>query len=176
MSRKNQSLIELAMGTDEAERVAVGLTYTLTFNLPLTGEIDYNIAPPDQAQWRAYLAAVPGNALRLLGSAHCHLYLPTRRALFFYAPWRDIGLNNLNLSAFVRHDPQTAVANSGSRRAIAGAPPRLPCTGRRPLGTRCGSTARYPARGGSICCCVCFSEHLNPRVRGQAHAANPLRR
>lgn len=33
--------------------------------------------------------------------------LPTRRALFFYAALRDIGIKNLDLSAFVRHDPQT---------------------------------------------------------------------
>lgn len=109
---KGRSLIAQALGTAEAERTqrraALGLTYTTSFNLALTAEVEHNSAAPNRQQWSAVSAAAPGNAARLLGTAEALQDLPVRQALFFYALWQDLGVKNLELSAFVRRDAETS--------------------------------------------------------------------
>ena len=108
------SLVTRAQGLRDPEhgqqRGAAGLTYTTDFNLSLTGEFEYNSAAPNRSQWDALRAGAPADALGLLATARAQQDLPVRQALFFYLSWRDLGVRNLDLSAFVRHD-----ADSNSR-------------------------------------------------------------
>lgn len=108
---KGRSLLAQTLGTPEPERTqrraALGLTYTTDFNLSLTAEAEYNSAAPDRQQWNSFTGAAPGNALSLLQASDTLQDLPLRRALFFYASWRDMVVKNLDLSAFVRHDSIT---------------------------------------------------------------------
>lgn len=108
---KGRSLIAQALGAAEPERMqrraALGLTYTTAFNLSLTAEAEYNSAAPNRRQWNAFSGAAQGNALRLLAASETPQDLPVRQALFFYLSWRDMGLRNLDLSAFLRRDSET---------------------------------------------------------------------
>ena len=109
---RGESLVAQALANAEPERMqrraALGLTYTTAFNLSLTAEVERNTAAPDRQQWDAFRAAAPGNALQLLGVSQMQQDLPVRQALFIYASWRDMMVKNLDLSAFVRRDSQTA--------------------------------------------------------------------
>ena len=108
---KGRSLVAQALGTAEPERTqrrtALGLTYTTAFNLSLTAEAEHNTAAPDRQQWSSASGAAPGNALRLLETSETLQDLPLRQALFFYSSWRDMGVRNLDLSAFIRWDAVT---------------------------------------------------------------------
>ena len=108
---RSRSLIAQSLGAPDPEQVqrrgAIGLTYTTGFDLSLTAEYEYNSAAPDRAQWDRYRSATVGNPLRLLQTAQTLQDLPMRRAAFFYAAWRDIGMKNLGLAAFVRRDQIT---------------------------------------------------------------------
>ena len=73
----------------------------------LTGEYEYNSAAPSRSQWDALRAAGPVDALGFLTTARAQQDLPVRQALFFYMSWRDVGVRNLDLSAFVRHDAES---------------------------------------------------------------------
>ena len=110
-SGKGKSLVAQAQGLPEAERVqrraTIGATYTTPFNLSLTAEAEHNSAAPNRAQWNAFIAAAPGNAQRLLGLSELQQDLPVRQALFLYAAWRDMGIRNLDFSAFIRRDGAT---------------------------------------------------------------------
>ncbi|MEO7115928.1 MAG: hypothetical protein ABIZ18_08705 [Caldimonas sp.] len=105
------SLVTQADGLKDPERSqqrgAAGLTYTTDFNLSLTAEYEYNSAAPSRTEWKAMTANGPSGALRLLLLARAQQDLPVRQALFMYASWRDVGIRNLDLSAFVRHDAQS---------------------------------------------------------------------
>ena len=108
---RSRSLTAQALGLPDAEkmqrRAAVGLTYTTTFNLSVTAELEHNSAAPDRVEWNSFRSAAPGNALRLLQTAQIRQDLPTRSALFMYAAWRDLGVKNFDVSAFVRRDQET---------------------------------------------------------------------
>lgn len=110
-SGKGRSLVAQAQGLPEAERTqrraALGLTYTTPFNLSLTAEAEHNSAAPNRVQLNAFSTAAPGNAQRLLGLSELQQDLPVRQALFFYAAWRDMGIRNLDFSAFIRRDGAT---------------------------------------------------------------------
>ena len=73
----------------------------------MTGELEYNSAGVDRGEWAAFTAGAPGNALKLLQTAQYQQDLPVRRAAFVHALWRDAGIKNLDLSAFVRRDAET---------------------------------------------------------------------
>jgi hypothetical protein len=108
---KGRTLVADALGTSDEERTqrraAVGMTYTTAFNLSFTAEAEYNSAAPDRRQWESFSSASPGNALRLLGTSEALQELAVRRALFFYAAWRDVGMRNLDVTAFMRRDMET---------------------------------------------------------------------
>ena len=70
-------------------------------------EADYNSAASDRQQWNTFSNGAPGNALRLLEASQTLQDLPVRQALFFYATWQNMGVRNLDLSAFVRRDSET---------------------------------------------------------------------
>ncbi len=109
---KSRSLTAQALGVPDPEkmhrRASVGLTYTTAFNLSLTAEFESNTAAPDQAEWNRFSTAAAGNALRLLQTAQIQQDLPTRRAVFVYVAWRDLGMKNFDVAAFVRRDQETA--------------------------------------------------------------------
>ncbi|MEO6408113.1 MAG: hypothetical protein ABIO45_05100 [Burkholderiaceae bacterium] len=108
---RSRSLTTQALGLPGPEkvqrRVAVGLTYTTAFNLSLTAEFESNSAAPDRAEWNRFSTAAAGNGLRLLQTAQTLQDLPTRRAVFVYAAWRDLGMKNFDVAAFVRRDQET---------------------------------------------------------------------
>ncbi len=108
---KSRSLTAQALGLPEAEkmqrRAAVGLTYTTAFNLSITGELESNTAAPDRGEWNVFRDAAAGNGLRLLQTAQILQDLPTRRAVFVHAAWRDLGMKNFDVAAFVRRDQET---------------------------------------------------------------------
>ena len=108
---KSRSLAAQALGLDEPERLqrraALGFTYTTSFNLSVTTELEYNSAAPDADQWNAWRSAAPTNPLRMLGTSLTRQDLPVRRAVFVYASWKDAAIKNLDLSGFVRRDSET---------------------------------------------------------------------
>ena len=108
---KGRSLTAQAFGLDEPERLqrraALGATYTTSFNLSLTTELEYNSAAPDADQWNALRSVSPMNPLRMLGTSMTQQDLPVRRAVFVYASWKDAAIKNLDLSGFVRRDSET---------------------------------------------------------------------
>ena len=105
---KGISLISQAIARPEAEsrqqRAAVGLTYTTAFNLSLTAEADYSSAGARRQQWYA----LPVGARQLLLSTALQLQdLPLRREWFFHAAWKDLLVQRLDLSGFLRLDTET---------------------------------------------------------------------
>ena len=108
---RSRSLTTQALGLPGPEKVqrraAVGLTYTTAFNLSLTAELESNSAAPDRAEWTSFRNAAAGNGLRLLQTAQILQDLPSRRAVFVYAAWRDLGVKNFDVSAFVRREQET---------------------------------------------------------------------
>ena len=108
---RSRSLAAQALGLDEPERLqrraALGVTYTTSFNLSVTTELEYNSAAPDADQWSAWRSGAPTNPLRMLGTSLTRQDLPVRRAVFMYASWKDAAIKNLNLSGFVRRDSET---------------------------------------------------------------------
>ena len=94
--------------TTDQQRAAFGLTYTTGFNLSLTAEAEFNSAAPDRAEWDALATIDPAAPLLTLARAQRLQDLPTRRALFVHALWKDAFVPRLDLSAFVRHDSETS--------------------------------------------------------------------
>ncbi len=109
---RSRSLTAQVLGLPDPEkmqrRAAVGLTYTTAFNLSVTAEFESNTAAPDRAEWMRFSSAAAGNALRLLQAAQIQQDLPTRRAVFVYAAWRDLGIKNFDIAGYVRRDQETA--------------------------------------------------------------------
>lgn len=108
---KGSSLIAQALkaGADTRyrSRAAVGLTYTTTFNLSLTAEVEYNEAGPTRRQWRALPGSDALGQLKLLETSQTLQDLPARSAGFVYALWKDALVRRLDLSAFVRRENET---------------------------------------------------------------------
>ena len=102
-----QALARADRETDQ-QRAAFGLTYTTGFNLSLTAEAEFNSAAPDRAEWDALATIDPAAPLLTLARAQRLQDLPTRRALFVHALWKDAFVPRLDLSAFVRHDSETS--------------------------------------------------------------------
>jgi opacity protein-like surface antigen len=82
-------------------RFAGGLTYTTTSKLSLTAEYQYNGFGLDRAGWNA-LAANPMNQVTYLLEAQRLQDLAPRQAFLFYASQKDLGIKNLDLTAFLR--------------------------------------------------------------------------
>lgn len=95
----------LPEGNSSQQRASVGLTYTTGFNLSLTGEAQYNSAAPQGDRWNLLPAPVQQ---QMLTTAQALQDLPTRSQWFFYANWKDVVVQRLNLSAFLRQDMQTS--------------------------------------------------------------------
>ena len=108
---RGESLVAKALANAEPEqihrRAALGLTYTTAFNLSLTAELEHNSAAPNRRQWDSFSGGATGNVLKLLEVSQAQQDLPVRQAMFIYAAWRDIGVRNLDLSAFIRRDSET---------------------------------------------------------------------
>ena len=85
-------------------RAAVGVSYTTTNKLTLTGELEYNGGALDAQQWDRLrngplpLYGVYRNAVQLAQES------PTKRSAFVYASWQDALINHLDLSAMTRYD------------------------------------------------------------------------
>lgn len=82
-------------------RFAGGLTYTTLGKLSLTAEYEYNGFGLDKSDWAA-LAANPLNQVNYLLQAQRLQDQVPRRALLIYATQKDVGMKNLDLTAFLR--------------------------------------------------------------------------
>lgn len=109
---RGRTLLDQALGRQDGQhslrRAAFGLTYTTSFNLSLTAEVEYNGAGATVGQWQSLPQVDLAAQLRLLGLAQSQQELPARRAVFLYASWKDAGLRHFDLSAFVRRDGETS--------------------------------------------------------------------
>lgn len=103
-----RSLRSEALGLPEArssqQRAAVGLTYTTSFNLSVTAEAEASSAGLTPGQWSAL---TPGERLAVLAAADAWQDLPSRRAWFLYAQWKDLGRPGLDMAAYVRRESTT---------------------------------------------------------------------
>ena len=99
-----QQGLPVADDSASRHRGALGLTYTTSYKLSLTGEFEYNGGALDQQRWNQLrqgplaLYGIYRNALQLTQDA------PTKRAAFAYASWQDALINHLDLSAMSRYD------------------------------------------------------------------------
>jgi hypothetical protein len=85
-------------------QVASGLTYTLPSNLSLTLEYEQDGSSLDGAGWRRLVAAPVAQQIAFANYVTNSQELPTRRAAFMYASWKDFGIARFNLSAYVRRE------------------------------------------------------------------------
>ncbi len=82
----------------------MGLTYTTGFKLSLNAEAEYSSGAPNAAQWNA----LPRNARQQLLSTSLALQdLPARQQWFFSSTWKDLLVQRLDVSGFLRHDMET---------------------------------------------------------------------
>lgn len=82
-------------------RFSGGVTYTTLGKLSLTAEYQYNGFGLDQASWEA-LGANPTDQIAYLIEAQRLQDLAPRQAFLIYVSQKDIGLKNLDLTAFLR--------------------------------------------------------------------------
>lgn len=106
---RGQPLVAQALqhpvANEDQQRAAVGLTYTTPFNLSLTAEAEYNSAAPSGDRWS--LMPLPVQQ-QVLSTSQALQDLPTRSQWFLYANWKDVLVQRLELSGFLRQDMQTA--------------------------------------------------------------------
>jgi len=86
------------------QRLATGLTYTMSNKLSLTLEYEYNGAGLRAMEWAQLPRASLPAYLRLREAAKVAQEMPTRRAWLLHATWRDLLIPRLNLSAMVRRN------------------------------------------------------------------------
>lgn len=107
-SGRGPSLVNQALaGATEGRRrhrTALGLTHTTNFNLIVTVEAQTNSAAPSQSQWQGLN---PLERLAVLGLADREQDLPSRRAWFMHAQWKDALMPRLDLAGYWRHETET---------------------------------------------------------------------
>jgi hypothetical protein len=86
-------------------RATLGATYTAPTSTSLTIEYEYNGFAPDAAQWSALARESADQIAKYLGSAQRQQDNAARRSWLAYVTQRDAGIKNLDISAFVRLNP-----------------------------------------------------------------------
>lgn len=104
---RGPTLIDQARGAVGNEkrlgRSALGLTHTTPFKLVLTIEVQGSAAAPTKAQWQSLNS---NERLAALALADREQDLPSRRALFIHALWKDVFVPRLDLAGYWRHDTE----------------------------------------------------------------------
>lgn len=105
---RGSTLIDQARGAigdnKRHTRAALGLTHTTSYKLVLTVEAQGNAAAPTKAQWQGLN---PNERLAVLAVADREQDLPSRRALFVHALWKDVFVPRLDMAGYWRHDAET---------------------------------------------------------------------
>jgi hypothetical protein len=88
-----------------SSQAVLGATFTLPSGLAVTAEAEYNGAGLDRAGWQQLFANGPVAAARLFGATQADQELASRRAWLLYATQKGVGLKQLDVTGFVRHNP-----------------------------------------------------------------------
>ncbi|TAM52166.1 MAG: hypothetical protein EPN61_01035 [Burkholderiaceae bacterium] len=90
--------------TSTRNRFVGGATYTTASKLSVTAEYEYNGFALSQSNWAA-LGPAPAAQLAYLGGAVQLQELPSRQAYLVYVTQKDLWLKNLDLTAYLRFNP-----------------------------------------------------------------------
>lgn len=91
--------------TRNYNRASTGFTYTTATKLSITLEYEYDGAALSKGDWKTLRATAPMSASYYLLWARNQRQLPTRKAWFAYATWRDLYINDLDITALLRLIP-----------------------------------------------------------------------
>ncbi len=83
-------------------RIAAGATYTAPSSLAVTLEFAYNGFAPSASEWESLAAANPALLAGYLSDAQRQQDLAARQAWLLYVAQRNVGMKNLDITAFVR--------------------------------------------------------------------------
>ncbi len=101
-----KSMIGASLGLPETPRftqqAALGATYTTDSKISLTAEYGYNGAGADQADWLTLKTRGPMAVQKVLVDALNRSDPPSRRNWFMHFNWKDMGMDGLDASAYVR--------------------------------------------------------------------------
>lgn len=86
-------------------QAVLGATFTLPGGLAVTAEAQSNSAGLDRSGWQQLFASGPVAAARLFGATQADQELASRRAWLLYATQKSVGLKQLDVTGFVRHNP-----------------------------------------------------------------------
>ncbi len=84
------------------QKAAIGATYTFPGALSVTLEAEYNGAGLNRSEWSQLAAFGPQGYLRYASLTQPSQELGSRRAWMLFASQKDVGIKQLDLSAFVR--------------------------------------------------------------------------
>jgi hypothetical protein len=108
-SGKSASLLQQVVGSpierSRHQRAAAGMTYTFPSALAITVEAEYNGAGLNGAEWETTVNQGLSAYQRYVALTQPSQELGSRRAWLVYASQKDLGLKQLDLTAFVRVNP-----------------------------------------------------------------------
>ncbi|MDE2159567.1 MAG: hypothetical protein KGL18_14565 [Burkholderiales bacterium] len=107
-----EQILNQAQGTTKVSQASLGLTWTLPGGLALTTEAEYNGAGLDRAQMQSVLAQGPAAYQQYFALTQPSQELGSRRAWLLYATQKGFGIQQLDLTAFLRSnaDDHSALA------------------------------------------------------------------
>lgn len=101
-------LLDQALGTEGRlrwrHRASTGFTYTTSNKFSVTLEYEYSGAGLNQTQWATLPAKSMAAYASYLAYAANTQDMMTRRGVFAYAKWQDVGLDHLDVSGLVRYN------------------------------------------------------------------------
>lgn len=109
-SGKVADLLDIGLGQAapalrRRSQAVLGATFTLPGGLAVTAEAQSNSAGLDRSGWQQLFASGPVAAGRLFGATQADQELASRRAWLLYATQKGVGLKQLDVTGFVRHNP-----------------------------------------------------------------------
>jgi hypothetical protein len=108
-SGKSTSLLEQIVGSPtervRRQRAAAGLTYTFPNALAVTVEAEHNGAGLNRAEWETTMNQGVAAYRRYVALTQLSQEIGSRRAWLIYASQKNMGLKQLDLTAFVRVNP-----------------------------------------------------------------------
>jgi hypothetical protein len=103
---RSRSLLSNALNIKDGavfrNRLATGLTYTMSNKLSLTLEYEYNGAGLDKEAWQALPRDSPAAYGLYRKSLQSVQDLPTKQSVFLYAGWQDAMISHLDLNGMLR--------------------------------------------------------------------------
>jgi hypothetical protein len=105
-SGKTRSLLDTIQGSpvaaERTQQASAGLTYAFPGALSVTAEAEYNGAGLDRAGWNVVLSQGPAAYQRYLSITQPSQELGARRAWLLYATQKNLGIRQLDATAFLR--------------------------------------------------------------------------